>query len=215
MVEAEKRPRASLEAGETGPATEQARLTAPARALDRCGDLLRRRRAKAEFGGNPDEARPAPPARSRATSPERPPRAAWPPPVTRPPRAPPAPCGGAVARRAVRARAAALRSAPRGRAPRHPRRRPPPMRVVTGAAPSRSRASAKGLGPAFRTPCSCHRAPGPPAAPACRPARGPGPRRPRPVAELSAPRGGGRAPGPPRSPGATATARRRGLASRR
>ncbi|MEU2765740.1 DUF2630 family protein [Streptomyces diastaticus] len=60
MVEAEKRPRASLEAGETGPATEQARLTAPARALDRCGDLLRRRRAKAEFGGNPDEARPRP-----------------------------------------------------------------------------------------------------------------------------------------------------------
>ncbi|MEV5305674.1 DUF2630 family protein [Streptomyces diastaticus] len=60
MVEDEKRPRASLEAGETGPATEQARLTAPARALDRCGDLLRRRRAKAEFGGNPDEARPRP-----------------------------------------------------------------------------------------------------------------------------------------------------------
>ncbi|MFD4985081.1 DUF2630 family protein [Streptomyces sp. NPDC058374] len=56
MVEDEKRLRESLAAGETDAAGEQARLAALERQLDQCWDLLRRRRAKAEFGENPDEA---------------------------------------------------------------------------------------------------------------------------------------------------------------
>ncbi|MCX5461851.1 DUF2630 family protein [Streptomyces albidoflavus] len=60
MVDDEKRLRASLEAGEIDPATERARLAALERELDQCWDLLRQRRAKAEFGENPDAARARP-----------------------------------------------------------------------------------------------------------------------------------------------------------
>lgn len=60
MVEDEKRLRASVAAGETDPATERAQLAALERELDQCWDLLRQRRAKAEFGENPDEARARP-----------------------------------------------------------------------------------------------------------------------------------------------------------
>jgi len=41
-------------------AAGQARLFELERQLDRCWDLLRQRRARAEFGQNPDEAQPRP-----------------------------------------------------------------------------------------------------------------------------------------------------------
>ncbi|MEU7426264.1 DUF2630 family protein [Streptomyces sp. NPDC040750] len=56
MVEDERRLRADLASGRIDGATEQARLDRLERELDRCWDLLRQRRAKAEFGENPDEA---------------------------------------------------------------------------------------------------------------------------------------------------------------
>jgi hypothetical protein len=40
--------------------TDRARLAAIEEALDQCWDLLRQRRARQEFGENPDEARPRP-----------------------------------------------------------------------------------------------------------------------------------------------------------
>jgi hypothetical protein len=60
MVDDEKRLRASLASGEIDGATEQVRLAAVERELDQCWDLLRQRRAKTEFGENPDEARARP-----------------------------------------------------------------------------------------------------------------------------------------------------------
>ncbi|MEU8489166.1 MULTISPECIES: DUF2630 family protein [unclassified Streptomyces] len=60
MVDDEKRLRASLASGEIDGATEQQRLAAVERELDQCWDLLRQRRAKTEFGENPDEARARP-----------------------------------------------------------------------------------------------------------------------------------------------------------
>ncbi|MEU6551579.1 DUF2630 family protein [Streptomyces sp. NPDC046915] len=57
MVEDEHRLRAALAAGEIDSATEQQRLGSLERRLDQCWDLLRRRRAKAEFGDDPDEVR--------------------------------------------------------------------------------------------------------------------------------------------------------------
>ncbi|MFH9863366.1 DUF2630 family protein [Streptomyces sp. NPDC017202] len=57
MVEDERRLREDLAAGRIDDATEHQRLGEPERALDQCGDLLRQRCAKAEFGENPDEAR--------------------------------------------------------------------------------------------------------------------------------------------------------------
>ncbi|MFE7856235.1 DUF2630 family protein [Streptomyces sp. NPDC057403] len=56
MVEDERRLRTSLASGEIDSETEQQRLGQLERELDRCWDLLRQRRAKAEFGENPDEA---------------------------------------------------------------------------------------------------------------------------------------------------------------
>ncbi|MFB7992115.1 DUF2630 family protein [Streptomyces sp. NPDC056002] len=56
MVDDEKRLRASLASGEIDGATEHERLAAVERELDQCWDLLRQRRAKTEFGENPDEA---------------------------------------------------------------------------------------------------------------------------------------------------------------
>ena len=60
MVDDEKRLRASLAFGEIDGATEHERLAAVERELDECWDLLRQRRAKTEFGENPDEARVRP-----------------------------------------------------------------------------------------------------------------------------------------------------------
>ncbi|MCQ4209600.1 MULTISPECIES: DUF2630 family protein [Streptomyces] len=60
MVDDEKQLRASLADGTIDTATERERLAAVERALDQCWDLLRQRRAKAEFGENPDEARVRP-----------------------------------------------------------------------------------------------------------------------------------------------------------
>ncbi|QNS07710.1 DUF2630 family protein [Streptomyces xanthii] len=56
MVDDEKRLRAALADGTIDAATERERLADVERALDQCWDLLRQRRAKAEFGENPDEA---------------------------------------------------------------------------------------------------------------------------------------------------------------
>lgn len=41
-------------------ADQQARLTDLEHRLDQCWDLLRQRRARAEFGANPDDAQPRP-----------------------------------------------------------------------------------------------------------------------------------------------------------
>ncbi|MET8450529.1 DUF2630 family protein [Streptomyces sp. NPDC005209] len=60
MVEEERSLRAALGSGEIDDATEQHRLGELERELDRCWDLLRRRRAKEEFGENPDDARVCP-----------------------------------------------------------------------------------------------------------------------------------------------------------
>ncbi|MFF1695079.1 DUF2630 family protein [Streptomyces sp. NPDC058257] len=60
MVDDERTLRDSLASGAIDESTERARLGAIERELDRCWDLLRQRRAKAEFGGNPQEARARP-----------------------------------------------------------------------------------------------------------------------------------------------------------
>ncbi|GGS08615.1 hypothetical protein GCM10010252_54660 [Streptomyces aureoverticillatus] len=62
MVDAEKTLRESLASGAIDEATERARLGVLERELDQCWDLLRRRRAKAEFGGDPDTVRVQPAA---------------------------------------------------------------------------------------------------------------------------------------------------------
>ncbi|MET7475211.1 DUF2630 family protein [Streptomyces sp. NPDC005648] len=56
MVEDERKLRASLASGEIDNETEQQRLGQLERELDQCWDLLRQRRAKEEFGENPDDA---------------------------------------------------------------------------------------------------------------------------------------------------------------
>ncbi|MFF4692771.1 DUF2630 family protein [Streptomyces sp. CA-142005] len=56
MVEDERRLRAELASGRIDSSVEQQRLGQLERELDQCWDLLRQRRAKAEFGENPDEA---------------------------------------------------------------------------------------------------------------------------------------------------------------
>ncbi|MYT73483.1 MULTISPECIES: DUF2630 family protein [unclassified Streptomyces] len=60
MVDDEKRLRAAVADGTIDTATEHERLASVEQALDQCWDLLRQRRAKAEFGENPDEARVRP-----------------------------------------------------------------------------------------------------------------------------------------------------------
>jgi hypothetical protein len=56
LIETEHKLRQQLAAGElTGP-EEQERLRAAEVSLDQCWDLLRQRRARREFGENPDEA---------------------------------------------------------------------------------------------------------------------------------------------------------------
>ncbi|MEV8034514.1 DUF2630 family protein [Streptomyces sp. NPDC002742] len=60
MVDDERRLRDALAAGQIDGATEHARLGQLERELDQCWDLLRQRRAKSEFGENPDEAQVRP-----------------------------------------------------------------------------------------------------------------------------------------------------------
>jgi hypothetical protein len=60
MVEDERRLRRSLASGEIDGDTEHQRLGDLERELDQCWDLLRQRRAKAEFGENPDDAQVRP-----------------------------------------------------------------------------------------------------------------------------------------------------------
>lgn len=62
MVEDERRLREALASGVIDTSTEQQRLGRLEQELDRCWDLLRQRRAKAEFGGNPDDAEVRPPS---------------------------------------------------------------------------------------------------------------------------------------------------------
>lgn len=60
MVDEEHALRDALSAGRIDSETEHERLARLERALDQCWDLLRQRRAKAEFGRNPDDARVRP-----------------------------------------------------------------------------------------------------------------------------------------------------------
>ncbi|MCW7941557.1 hypothetical protein AAW14_05750 [Streptomyces hygroscopicus] len=60
MVDEERVLRDALASGRIDSATEHERLSDLERALDQCWDLLRQRRAKAEFGENPDDARVRP-----------------------------------------------------------------------------------------------------------------------------------------------------------
>lgn len=56
LMDEEHELRRKLAAGELTAAEEQARVKAVEEALDQCWDLLRQRRAKQDFGQNPDEA---------------------------------------------------------------------------------------------------------------------------------------------------------------
>jgi len=56
MVDDERRLREALASGRIDSETEHERLGELERALDQCWDLLRQRRAKSEFGENPDDA---------------------------------------------------------------------------------------------------------------------------------------------------------------
>ncbi|MFG2503075.1 DUF2630 family protein [Streptomyces sp. NPDC048441] len=62
MVDDERTLRDSLATGAIDETTERARLGVIESELDRCWDLLRQRRAKSEFGENPDDARARPTA---------------------------------------------------------------------------------------------------------------------------------------------------------
>jgi uncharacterized protein DUF2630 len=56
LIQTEHELRVKLAAGEISSADEHARLAAAEQALDQCWDLLRQRRARREFGENPEEA---------------------------------------------------------------------------------------------------------------------------------------------------------------
>jgi Protein of unknown function (DUF2630) len=62
LIQTEHELRARLAAGTLSSAAERVRLREAEEALDQCWDLLRQRRARREFGENPDEAavRPVP-----------------------------------------------------------------------------------------------------------------------------------------------------------
>jgi hypothetical protein len=60
LIETEHELRQQLVAGELGAPEERERLRSAEQALDQCWDLLRQRRARREFGENPDEATPRP-----------------------------------------------------------------------------------------------------------------------------------------------------------
>ena len=61
LIRTEHQLRQQLAAGELSGAEERERLHSAEEALDQCWDLLRQRRARREFGENPDDAmeRPA------------------------------------------------------------------------------------------------------------------------------------------------------------
>jgi Protein of unknown function (DUF2630) len=56
LIQTEHELRTKLASGEISGAEEHARLAAAEQALDQCWDLLRQRRARREFGQNPEEA---------------------------------------------------------------------------------------------------------------------------------------------------------------
>jgi Protein of unknown function (DUF2630) len=56
LIETERQLRQQLAAGELGAQAERERLKSAEEALDQCWDLLRQRRARREFGENPDGA---------------------------------------------------------------------------------------------------------------------------------------------------------------
>jgi hypothetical protein len=60
LIQTEHKLRQELAAGELGSDEERERLRSAEEALDQCWDLLRQRRARREFGENPDEAAPRP-----------------------------------------------------------------------------------------------------------------------------------------------------------
>lgn len=60
LVAEERELRARRQAGQVGSEEEQARLRELEESLDQCWDLLRRRRAARETGGDPDQVQPQP-----------------------------------------------------------------------------------------------------------------------------------------------------------
>ncbi len=60
LVDQEHQLRTKVQHGVLSSAEEHAKLEALEGALDQCWDLLRQRRAKREFGENPDDAQPRP-----------------------------------------------------------------------------------------------------------------------------------------------------------
>ena len=56
LIEQEHKLRAQVESGAIDPATEQSQLRAVEVALDQCWDLLRQRRARQDYGVDPDGA---------------------------------------------------------------------------------------------------------------------------------------------------------------
>ena len=60
LIQTEHQLRSQLATGELSSQEERERLRSAEVALDQCWDLLRQRRARREFGENPDEAGPRP-----------------------------------------------------------------------------------------------------------------------------------------------------------
>jgi Protein of unknown function (DUF2630) len=60
LIETEHRLRQQLAAGELSAPAEHERLRSVEESLDQCWDLLRQRRARRDFGENPDAAVPRP-----------------------------------------------------------------------------------------------------------------------------------------------------------
>jgi Protein of unknown function (DUF2630) len=60
LIETEHKLRRQLAAGELSAPEEHERLRSVEQSLDQCWDLLRQRRARLEFGENPDAAAPRP-----------------------------------------------------------------------------------------------------------------------------------------------------------
>ena len=56
LINTEHKLRQQLASGDLGSAEEREQLRSTEAALDQCWDLLRQRRARREFGENPDEA---------------------------------------------------------------------------------------------------------------------------------------------------------------
>jgi Protein of unknown function (DUF2630) len=56
LIQAEHKLRQQLASGELSGPEERERLRSAEQALDQCWDLLRQRRARREFGENPDQA---------------------------------------------------------------------------------------------------------------------------------------------------------------